>query len=199
MIIGITGGIASGKTIVSDYVSSLGYPIVDADVLARKIMAPESPVLAKVVSAFGDGVINEEGALNRKALAARIFQDDKEREVLDGITHPAIRALAKEEFSNLADEPIVFFVVPLLYESDMDDLCDDVWLVHAEEAVRRNRLSKRDGIDEAYAQKKINAQMSESERMARGPKVLHNDGDIAHLHAQVESFLKKSKKLEKRC
>ena len=192
MIIGITGGIASGKTIVSDYVKKLGYPVVDADLLSREIMAPGSPVLEQVRHIFGETMIAGDGALNRKALAEKIFHDEQARQPLDGLTHPAIRALAEERFSQLEGESTVFFVVPLLFESGMDDLCDEIWLVHAEESLRRSRLSARDGIDETYAQSKIDSQMRDEERLNKGTRVLFNDGDLNHLYEQIESFLKKS-------
>lgn len=192
MIIGITGGIASGKTIVSDYVKKLGYPVVDADLLSREIMAPGSPVLEQVRHIFGETMIAGDGALNRKALAEKIFHDEQARQTLDGLTHPAIRALAEERFSQLERESTVFFVVPLLFESGMDDLCDEIWLVHAEESLRRSRLSARDGIDEIYAQSKIDSQMRDEERLNKGARVLFNDGDLNHLYEQIESFLKKS-------
>ena len=192
MIIGITGGIASGKTIVSDYVKKLGYPVVDADLLSREIMAPGSPVLEQVRHIFGETMIAGDGALNRKALAEKIFHDEPARQTLDGLTHPAIRALAEERFSQLEGESTVFFVVPLLFESGMDDLCDEIWLVHAEESLRRSRLSARDGIDETYAQSKIDSQMRDEERLNKGTRVLFNDGDLNHLYEQIESFLKKS-------
>ena len=192
MIIGITGGIASGKTIVSDYVKKLGYPVVDADLLSREIMAPGSPVLEQVRHIFGETVIAGDGALNRKALAEKIFHDEQARQTLDGLTHPAIRALAEERFAQLEGESTVFFVVPLLFESGMDDLCDEIWLVHAEESLRRSRLSARDGIDETYAQSKIDSQMRDEERLNKGTRVLFNDGDLNHLYEQIESFLKKS-------
>ena len=192
MIIGITGGIASGKTIVSDYVKKLGYPVVDADLLSREIMAPGSPVLEQVRHIFGETMIAGDGALNRKALAEKIFHDEQARQTLDGLTHPAIRALAEERFSQLEGESTVFFVVPLLFESGMDDLCDEIWLVHAEESLRRSRLSARDGIDEIYAQSKIDSQMRDEERLNKGARVLFNDGGLNHLYDQIESFLKKS-------
>lgn len=192
MIIGITGGIASGKTIVSDYVKKLGYPVVDADLLSREIMAPGSPVLEQVRHIFGETMIAGDGALNRKALAEKIFHDEQARQTLDGLTHPAIRALAEERFSQLEGESTAFFVVPLLFESGMDDLCDEIWLVYAEESLRRSRLSARDGIDETYAQSKIDSQMRDEERLNKGTRVLFNDGDLNHLYEQIESFLKKS-------
>lgn len=189
MIIGLTGGIASGKTLVSDYLKGLGYPVVDADLLSREVMAqPET--LAAVRTAFGDGVFCADGSLDRAALARRVFSDSQARAQLDAITHPAIARLAQQRFAEYAAAPCVFFIVPLLYESGMDTLCDQVWLVHADDDVRVQRLMARDGIDADYARQKIAAQMSEEERLARGPRVLTNDGDSAHLYEQIQTFLK---------
>lgn len=194
MIIGVTGGIASGKTAVSDYLQEKGYPVVDADILSREIMAPGSPTLSEVRAAFGNSVFHADGSLNRQALGRRIFGGEAARRALDAITHPAIVRLAQARFDALGTEKIIFFVVPLLYESGMDALCDRVWLVHADENVRRRRLMARDDIDAAYAEQKMTSQMSETERLAKGAEILTNDGDLAHLKAQVE---KKLKKLEK--
>lgn len=190
MIIGLTGGIASGKTLVSDYLKSLGYPIVDADVLAREVMAPGAPTLKAVRDAFGADVFQPDGSLDRQALGKRVFSDETARHTLDAITHPAICALAKQRFAEYQDAPLIFFVVPLLYESGMDSLCDRVWLVHADDALRQQRLMARDGIDAQYAAQKIAAQMSEEARLVRGPRVITNDGDSAHVYAQVQAFLK---------
>lgn len=189
MIIGLTGGIASGKTLVSDYLKGLGYPVVDADLLSREVMAqPET--LAAVRAAFGDGVFCADGSLDRAALARRVFSDAGARQRLDAITHPAIEKLAQARFAEYGEATLVFFVVPLLYESGMDALCDRVWLVHADAALREKRLMARDAIDADYARQKIAAQMSEEERLARGPRVLTNDGDSAHLYEQIQTFLK---------
>ena len=122
MIIGLTGGIASGKTVVSDYLKNLGYPVVDADLLSREVMAqPET--LAAVRAAFGDGVFCADGSLDRAALARRVFSDPQARQRLDAITHPAIEKLAQARFAEYGGAPLVFFVVPLLYESGMDAIC----------------------------------------------------------------------------
>lgn len=194
MIIGITGGIASGKTAVSDYVKELGYPVVDADELSREIMAPNSPVLDDIRQAFGDGVFHSDGSLDRQALGRWIFRDSKARKQLDAITHPAIARKAEERFASCAGQEFVFFVVPLLYESGMDAYCDVVWLVHVDDALRQKRLMARDGIDADYAKQKMTAQMSEEERLAHAPEVIWNDGDLPHLHLQVQALMKKLKK-----
>ena len=141
-------------------------------------------------AAFGDGVFCADGSLDRAALARRVFSDPQARQRLDAITHPAIEKLAQARFAEYGEAPLVFFVVPLLYESGMDALCDRVWLVHADAALREKRLMARDAIDADYARQKIAAQMSEEERLARGPRVLTNDGDSAHLYEQIQTFLK---------
>ena len=194
MVIGITGGIASGKTVVSDYLAMKGYPIIDADVLSRKIMEPSSRTLKRIQCVFGKQYICEDGTLNRSKLAELIFHDKEARTRLDEITHPAIKNLAQREIYKYKDQPIVFLVVPLLYETGMDSFCDDVWIVCADQFIRRNRLSQRDCITEDYAQCKINAQLSDNERLNKSAKILYNNGNLEVLYQQIESFLKKIKK-----
>ena len=190
MIIGLTGGIASGKTAVSDFLKKEGYLVVDADVLSREVVKRGSAGLAEIVQAFGREMLEEDGSLNRKALAARIFTDEEARKTLDGITHPKIEALAKEKLSAKAKEDKAFFVVPLLFESGMDALCDEVWLVHASDEIRLERLKIRDGIDEDYAKNKIASQMSEEERQKRADKIIENTGDLLALKEKVKKMLK---------
>lgn len=192
MIIGVTGGIASGKTAVSKYLEAKGYPVIDADVIAREIMTPNSNALASIRKQFGEAYINEDGTLNRGQLASLIFHDESARERLNAITYPAIKKRAEDQIKSLQVEPIIVLVVPMLYESGMDRLCDDVWLIQTDESVRRIRLSERDGIDLAYAQCKIEAQVKNQIGAATSTmKVLNNNGDLEGLYQQIESFLKK--------
>ncbi|MDO4280649.1 MAG: dephospho-CoA kinase [Peptococcaceae bacterium] len=192
MIIGLTGGIASGKSLASAYLAEQGYAIVDCDVLAREIMQPGQPTLAAVANHFGPEILTADGTLDRGALAQIIFHDAAARQWLDSRAHPAIAALAEEKFADLAkDHALIFFVVPLLFESGMDKLCDETWLVHAEDSVRKKRLAARDQIDGDYAAKKIASQMPEAERLARATRVLKNDGEPEALYAQIDDFLKK--------
>lgn len=194
MIIGITGGIASGKTAVSDYVKKLGYPVIDADELSREIMEPGSPVLNEVRKTFGKAVFQADGSLDRQALGRLVFSDRAARQQLDAITHPAIGRLAQQCFSEHRDDALVFFVVPLLYESGMDQYCDSVWLVHVGDALREKRLMARDNIDAAYARQKMASQMTEMERLSHRPEVIRNDGDLEQLHKQVQALIKKLQK-----
>lgn len=194
MIIGITGGIASGKTAVSDYVKKLGYPVIDADELSREIMEPGSSVLDEVRMTFGEAVFQADGSLNRQALGRLVFSDREARQKLDAITHPAIARLAQKRFSEHQHDALVFFVVPLLYESGMDRYCDTVWLVHVDDTLREKRLMARDKIDVTYARQKMASQMTEIERLAHRPEVIRNDGDLEQLHKQVRVLIKKLQK-----
>ncbi|MEE0509716.1 MAG: dephospho-CoA kinase [Peptococcaceae bacterium] len=194
MIIGITGGIASGKTAVSDYVKKLGYPVIDADELSREIMEPGSSVLDEVRMTFGEAVFQADGSLNRQALGRFVFSDREARQKLDAITHPAIARLAQKRFSEHQHDALVFFVVPLLYESGMDRYCDTVWLVHVDDTLREKRLMARDKIDVTYARQKMASQMTEIERLAHRPEVIRNDGDLEQLHKQVRVLIKKLQK-----
>ena len=194
MIIGITGGIASGKTAVSDYVKKLGYPVIDADELSREIMEPGSPVLNEVRKTFGKAVFQADGSLDRQALGRLVFSDRAARQQLDAITHPAIGRLAQQRFSEHRGDALVFFVVPLLYESGMDQYCDSVWLVHVDDALREKRLMARENIDAAYARQKKASQMTEMERLSHRPEVIRNDGDLEQLHKQVQALIKKLQK-----
>ena len=194
MIIGITGGIASGKTAVSDYVKKMGYPVIDADELSREIMEPGSPVLNEVRKTFGKAVFHADGSLDRQALGRLVFSDRAARQQLDAITHPAIGRLAQQRFSEHRHDALVFFVVPLLYESGMDQYCDSVWLVHVDDALREKRLMARDNIDAAYARQKMASQMTEMERLSHRPEVIRNDGNLEQLHKQVQALIKKLQK-----
>lgn len=190
MIIGITGGIASGKTAVSSLLRRWGYLVVDADELSREVVAKGSEGLREIAVAFGDEILDNDGNLNRKALGALIFFNEEAREKLNHITHPKIEALAKKRLSLGKDDEKVFFVVPLMYESGMDALCDEVWVVHAEAGTRLGRLQTRDGIGEDYAKSKMAAQMSEEERLSRADKIIENNGDLVVLEENIKKMLK---------
>lgn len=192
MIIGITGGIASGKSAVSCYLEKKGYPIVDADLLSREIIAMPSTI-SQIIACFGNDVIVD-GAISRQKLGEKIFSDVKARARLDAIMHPLIYTLAKERLLTYTQEELVFFVVPLLYETGFDALCDEVWLVVTDEQVKRQRLMERDAIDVNYAQKKIAAQADDEWRLSHAPQVLRNNDTLENLYAQVEMLLRMTRK-----
>jgi dephospho-CoA kinase len=185
--VGLTGGIASGKTTVANLFESLGVPIVDTDVLAREVLEPGTPLLAEVIAHFGDGVKQLDGALDRRALRSRVFADPAERLWLEGRTHPAIRALTDAR-CDAARGPYVIVAIPLLVETGGADRFDRVLVVDAEPAMQLARLQARDGTPREEAQRILAAQASRAARLAVANDVIRNDGDLAGLRDQVAAL-----------
>jgi dephospho-CoA kinase len=185
--IGLTGGIGSGKSTVSALLAERGARIVDADVLAREVVAPGSPGLASVVEAFGDGVLTADGALDRPALAAVVFGDPAARATLDGIVHPLVRQRAIELISALPDDAVVVQDIPLLVETGQAASFDLVLVVEADVETRVARLVQR-GLAEGDARARIAAQATDEQRRAVADVVLDNSGTPEHLAGQVDRF-----------
>jgi dephospho-CoA kinase len=185
--IGLTGGIGSGKSTVSALLAERGARIVDADVLAREVVAPGSPGLAAVVDAFGDGVLADDGSLARPALAAVVFGDPSARATLDGIVHPLVRARAVELITAMPDDAVVVQDIPLLVETGQAGSFDLVLVVEADQATRVARLVQR-GLSEEDARARIAAQATDEQRRAVADVVLDNSGTLEHLAEQVDRF-----------
>jgi dephospho-CoA kinase len=185
--IGLTGGIGSGKSTVSALLAERGARIVDADVLAREVVAPGSPGLAAVVDAFGDGVLAADGSLDRPALAAVVFGDPSARATLDGIVHPLVRARAVELITAMPDDAVVVQDIPLLVETGQGASFDLVLVVQADLATRVARLVQR-GLSEDDARARIAAQATDEQRRAVADVVLDNSGTLEHLAEQVDRF-----------
>jgi len=185
--VGLTGGIASGKTTVANLFAALGVPIVDTDVLAREVLEPGTPLLTEVLAHFGAGVIATEGGLDRRALRARVFADPAERRWLEERTHPAIRALTDAR-SDAARGPYVIVAIPLLVETGGADRFDRVLVVDVDPAVQLARLQARDGSTRAEAERILAAQAPRAARLAVADDVIRNDGDLASLRDQVETL-----------
>lgn len=185
--IGLTGGIASGKSEVAAAFNKLGVTIIDADAVARQIVEPGQPALERIVTRFGADIVDDDGQLKRRELRHIVFDDASARGDLEQITHPYIRtALAKQR--DQADSEYSILVVPLLVKSGMVDLVDRVLLIDAPEHVQRERLTARDDIDDTLAGKMIAAQESREERLEHADDVLINTGprkDIADLAAAL--------------
>lgn len=188
--IGITGGIASGKSAVGDYLAGLGYPVIDADLIAREVVEPGTETLKALGDHFGPAILSPDGQLDRQALAAAIYADDQKREALNQIIHPAIDREMHRQMAAAEAQPLVFLMVPLLYETGFQKHCDEVWLVTVSRATQLDRLMARDDIDPAYADRKIQAQMADADRLAYGPRLIHNDGDLPALYRQVDALLR---------
>jgi|AMWB02.1.fsa_nt_gi dephospho-CoA kinase len=178
-IIGLTGGIASGKSLVGDMLASWGAVVVDADKLAREVVEPGEPAYRAIVERFGAGVLREDGTLDRTALGRIVFSDAAARGDLERIVHPAIAQLAARRFERERQRgtPLLFYVVPLLFETGMTARFDEVWLVYVDGETQVERLMKRDGIDRAEALRKIGAQLPLAEKLARSQVVIDNSGD----------------------
>jgi dephospho-CoA kinase len=189
-LIGLTGGIATGKSTVARLLAARGAVIVDADVLAREVVEPGSPALAEIAAGFGDSVLTPDGALDRAALGAVVFADPAERRRLEAITHPRIAALMGERIAaGLASEaPLVVADIPLLFEGDRVGLVEGVLLVDIPEEVQLRRLMLRDGIAEAAARARVAAQMPLAEKRRRATWVIDNSGTPEETAARVAAW-----------
>lgn len=184
LLIGLTGGIASGKSAVAERFAQLGVDVVDTDALAREVVAPGSDGLAALVAAFGAGILGEGGGLDRARMRARVFDDEAARRRLETILHPRIEALAMQR-AHASRAPYVVLVIPLLVESGWDTMVDRVLVVDAPEAVQVRRLVARDGGDDAQARAILAAQAPRDRRLAVADDVIDNRGPATELDAHV--------------
>ena len=185
--IGLTGGIGSGKSTVSALLAAHGAVIVDADRIAREVVEPGTPGLERIIEAFGDGVLEADGSLDRAALAAVVFADPDARRQLDGIVHPLVRARAREMAAAAPPDAVVVHDVPLLVETGQASSYDLVLVVEADPATRVSRLVQR-GLTAEDARARIEAQTSDDQRRAVADVVLHNGGTPEQLAEQVNRF-----------
>lgn len=193
-IIGVTGGIASGKSLVSDYLTARGFPIVDADIVAREVVAPQSMGLKRVAATFGNQVINAEGCLNRKQLGKIVFADSAQLKLLNDILQPLIRKQIEQELQHLIDQghENIFLVVPLLFEQNYQSMCDEIMVVAVSHEEQLQRLMSRDHLDEQQARARIAAQWPLSRKIALADIVINNDGTIAQTQAQLADWIKRT-------
>jgi|SRR5690625_2050682 len=186
LIIGLTGGIASGKTTVSNLFGELGVPVLDADIAAREIVEPGTPGLAQLTAEFGEEILTD-GALDRRRLRDIVFTDESARRRLERITHPLIHQRLTSQLHALRDEPYALLVVPLFVPgSALAKLMDRVLVVDVPVEVQRERVVARDGSSVEQADAIIAAQATREQRLAAADDVIVNDGDIAQLRPQVE-------------
>jgi dephospho-CoA kinase len=185
--IGLTGGIASGKSTVADLFAALGVTIVDTDIIAREIVEPGKPALDEIRDIFGSVVINEQGSLDRARLRNMVFANESQRRQLESILHPRIRDAALQQAA-LAPGPYVIIVVPLLFESPMKDAMDRILVVDCTEETQLRRLTERDNESEEQARRIIGAQASRAERLSIADDVIANDNDLATTRDAVLSL-----------
>jgi dephospho-CoA kinase len=186
--IGLTGGIASGKSAVAEELRRRGAVIIDSDVLAREVVAPGTPGLAAVVERFGAGVLHPDGTLDRAALGRIVFADPVARADLEAIVHPAVRARAAELAAAAPPDALVVQVIPLLVETGQAGAFDAVVVVDADPETQVARVMARDGLDRAAALARLAAQASRADRLAAADHVVANDGSRADLVREVDEL-----------
>ena len=185
MLIGLTGGIGSGKSTVAKRLVNLGATEIDADLLAREVVEPGTTGLSQVAERFGQDLIQSDGTLNRAALAQRAFASEVDRKDLEGILHPLIQQLSRERIANA--KGIVVYTIPLLVESQSKLPFDRVITVSAPESVRVQRLVESRGMTEEEAISRIKAQATDQEREAIADYVIHSDCSMEELMNRVDS------------
>lgn len=181
LLVALTGGIASGKTSVSDRLSGKGVPVVDTDVLARKVVVPGHFGLNAVVDEFGPEILDASGALDRRALRERVFARPEQREKLEAILHPLIEREARREIERHNDADYIVLVVPLLIESGLFEDADRIVVIDVPESLQIQRLLERDGVERDQAEAMLSAQASRSERLAVATDVIDNSGSFDDL------------------
>lgn len=186
-VIGLTGGIACGKSNVSETLRELGAVIIDGDVLSRELTAPGGEALPAIRARFGDGVFHEDGTLNRRGLGAVIFGNDEARLALDHIMQPLLWALIRRrmEEARAAGSAVCVLDMPLLYEAGLDALCDTVWCVYIPEETQIERLMARDGFTRQEALSRLRSQMPAKEKAEKAQVVIDTSGSISYTKAML--------------
>ena len=185
--IGLTGGIASGKSLIADMFAARGVPVVDTDVIAREVVQPGEPALREIEREFGPDVVSPDGRLDRRRLREIVFANESKREALEAILHPRIRDAAVRQ-SSVAGGEYQVIVVPLLVESPMRHWMDRILVVDCSEETQLQRLLERDAESREQARRMIAAQASREERLAIADDVVGNDGTKAGAEEQVEKL-----------
>ena len=191
--LGLTGGIATGKTTISNYLKSIDIPVLDADEYARKVVEPGTPGLAEITNTFGEQVLLADGSLNRKLLGQIVFNDSSARQTLNDITHPRIQQMMADELHRLAEQqiPLVILDIPLLLENKNVAGADAVMVVTIPESLQLTRLMQRNNLTEKEAQSRISAQMPLVEKEKLADFVIDNSGTISSTQKQVEKVIQK--------
>lgn len=192
LVIGLTGGLGTGKSTVASILKELGLTVIDADQIGHQLLRPGTGVYRQVLSGFGPEILKPNGEIDRRVLGKMVFNDPEKRRLLNGITHPAIKAQLRAEVDSLkAKGENVVLEVPLLFEAKMEEEVDEIWVVSASGPTQMQRIMERNGMTTTEAQSRIKAQMSLAEKIAQADVVIKNEGTIADLRKQVETLLKR--------
>ena len=193
MIIGLTGGIASGKSTVSKYLVEKGFKVYDADKIAKDISEKKS-VQEEIILTFGNKILDKNGNIDRKKLKEIVFENKEKLEKLNGIIHPKVIDFYKELKEKKTDK-VIIFDVPLLFESGIDKFCDKILVVISDYEVQLNRIIERDKINRELAEKIIKSQLSNEERIKKADVVIENNSSLEDLFEKVERFCERIWKL----
>lgn len=186
--IGITGGIATGKSTVTNYLRQKGYTVVDADEAARAVVAPMSLGIDKVIDAFGQQIVKGDGQLDRELLGKLIFKDEAKRDQLNQLLHPLIMDWMDQQIAQ-AEAEIVFVDVPLLYEVGYDQKVDQVWLVYVNRMIQLQRLMERNHLTEEEANQRIDSQWSLEDKKEKADVIIDNEDNLDALYRQIDQLL----------
>ncbi|WP_133491468.1 dephospho-CoA kinase [Alcanivorax sp. 24] len=196
-VVGVTGGIGSGKTAATDFLARLGITIVDADQASRIVVEPGQPALHAIVDRFGERILQEDGTLNRRALRDIVFSDDLARRELEAITHPAIGDQLRRQIQD-SDSDYTVLVSPLLLEGRQKDMTHRVLVVDVPGDIQMARTVNRDQVPMEQVEAIMRAQLSREERLAQAHDVVTNDGPLERLHQQLEQLHQRYLELARR-
>lgn len=190
-ILGVTGGIATGKSTVVDIFRAHGFPIIDGDLIAREVVVPNSPGLAAIVGSFGKEILTEEGTLDRKKLGRIVFQEEAKLNLLNQVLNPFIRSEILRQLQE-AEAPLVIADIPLLFEGHYDQYVDQVAVVYLPESLQVQRLMERDNFSQESAMQRIRSQMPIDEKRNRADIVFDNQGTRQQTKKIVEDWLRQN-------
>jgi dephospho-CoA kinase len=188
--IGLTGGISTGKTTVSNYLANTYHlPILDADIYAREAVQIGSPILNKIAQRYGTEILLPDGALNRQKLGEIVFRDNEERIWLEQQIHPYVRQRFAEAMNQLPSNSTVVLVIPLLFEAKLTGLVTEIWVVFVDEQQQIERLMQRNNLTLEQAKARISSQMSLAQKCQKADVILDNSGSLSYLYQQIDAAL----------
>lgn len=187
LIIGLTGGIGSGKSATAQLFAELGVPIIDTDLIARQMVEPGQPAQTEIAQTFGAEILTSAGQLNRPVLRQLIFADSAKRQQLEAILHPRIQTEMLRQ-ADLLTTPYAIFVIPLLLETGQQSLVNRILVIDCDDAIRRQRLKQREQMNDAEIDRAFAAQASREQRLAAADETISNNGDLEQLRLQVQQL-----------
>lgn len=188
-LVGLTGGIGTGKTTVSNYLATKYHlPVLDADIYARSAVAQDSPIFQRIFDRYGTKVQSPDATLDRSALGEIIFNNSLEKQWLEAQIHPVVRDRLTQELQHLNDTTIVL-VIPLLFEAELTELVTEIWVVSCDRSLQIARLQERNGLTSQQAQVRINNQFPLDKKVALADVVLSNNADLPHLYQQIDEAI----------